>query len=141
MSSKGDPSIGPTVVAGIIGTAVTIVLVILLHSYYGYTLRGEVARKVIAQPSIAVDQVRSEQLRQITEYRWVDQKTKVVAIPIDRAMELVLERGLPARAAADAGGNTASSTNDSSDAHAASDAYASDAIPRDSNSGRPPVPR
>ena len=90
MSSKGDPSIGPTVVTGIIGTVVTLVLVILLHSYYGYTLRGEVARKVIAQPSTAVDQMRSEQLRQITEYRWVDQKTKVVAIPIDRAIELVV---------------------------------------------------
>jgi hypothetical protein len=90
MSSKGDPSIGPTAIVGVVGTVVTIVLVTLLHSYYGHALKGEVARKVLAQPAVAVDQVRAEQLRQINEYRWIDPKTKVVAIPIDRAMELVV---------------------------------------------------
>jgi len=90
MSSKGDPSIGPTVVTGILGTILTIVLVTVLHSYYGHELKSELARKVIAQPSIAVDQVRAEQLRQITEYRWVDPNAKTVAIPIERAMELVV---------------------------------------------------
>ena len=100
MSSKGDPSIGPTVLTGIIGTILTIVLVILLHSYYGHLLQGELARKVIAQPSIAVDQVRAEQLRQLNEYRWVDPNAKTVAIPIERAMELVVaERAAQAASA------------------------------------------
>jgi hypothetical protein len=99
MSSKGDPSIGPTVIVGMIGTAVTIVLVTLLHSYYGHAVKGEVARKVLAQPAVAVNQVRAEQLRQINEYRWIDPNAKVVAIPIDRAMELVVAEKRANRAA------------------------------------------
>jgi hypothetical protein len=35
----------------------------------------------------------------LTSYRWVDQQNGIVQIPVDRAMELVLERGLPVRAA------------------------------------------
>lgn len=107
MSSKGDPNIGPTFVTGIVGAASTLVLVILLHSYYGHEFRAEVARKVIAQPSIAVDQVRAEQLRQINEYRWIDPKTKVVAIPIERAMELVVAEARTNHAAAPAPSNAA----------------------------------
>ena len=30
-------------------------------------------------------------------YAWIDQRLGVVQIPVDRAMDLVLERGLPAR--------------------------------------------
>lgn len=30
-------------------------------------------------------------------YGWVDQKAGIVRVPIDRAMDLLLERGLPAR--------------------------------------------
>ena len=109
MSSKGDPNIGPTVVTGIIGAATTLVLVILLHSYYGHEFRAEVARKVIAQPSVGVDQVRAEQLHQINEYRWIDPKTKVVAIPIERAMELVVAEARAKHAAAPAANNAAAS--------------------------------
>jgi len=34
-------------------------------------------------------------------YHWVDQKAGVVQIPIERAMDLLAQRGLPARSAAD----------------------------------------
>ncbi len=33
----------------------------------------------------------------LTSYRWVDRNAGVVRIPIDQAMKLVVERGLPAR--------------------------------------------
>ncbi|MFL6300079.1 MAG: hypothetical protein ACJ71N_05685 [Terriglobales bacterium] len=35
----------------------------------------------------------------LTHYQWVDQSQGVVRIPIDKAMQLVLQRGLPARPA------------------------------------------
>ena len=38
----------------------------------------------------------------VNSYGWVNQQSGVVRIPVDRAMDLVLSRGLPARAAADA---------------------------------------
>ena len=34
----------------------------------------------------------------LTHYQWVDQNQGIVRIPIDKAMQLVLQRGLPARA-------------------------------------------
>jgi len=34
----------------------------------------------------------------LTHYQWVDQSQGIVRIPIDKAMQLVLQRGLPARA-------------------------------------------
>lgn len=37
------------------------------------------------------------QLDTINSYGWVDQKAGIVRIPIDRAMALVLEKGLPTR--------------------------------------------
>ena len=43
---------------------------------------------------------RAAQESTLNSYGWVDQKAGVVRIPIDRAMDLLLERGLPARARA-----------------------------------------
>lgn len=40
-----------------------------------------------------------EQQQTLDSYGWIDQSAGVVRIPIDRAMDLVLQKGLPARAA------------------------------------------
>jgi hypothetical protein len=45
----------------------------------------------------------AEQQQNVTTYAWIDQQSGVVQIPIDRAMDLILSRGLPARAAEPAG--------------------------------------
>lgn len=43
------------------------------------------------------------QERELNSYGWVDQRLKVVHIPIDKAMDLVLKNGLPVRASPPAG--------------------------------------
>ncbi len=43
---------------------------------------------------------QAAQASALNSYGWVDQQAGVVRIPIDRAMNLLLERGLPARASA-----------------------------------------
>ncbi len=40
---------------------------------------------------------RAQQQETLDSYAWVDQKNGVVRIPIDRAMDLLLQRGLPVR--------------------------------------------
>jgi hypothetical protein len=53
------------------------------------------------------------QQQEVNTYGWVNQPSGVVRIPVDRAMELILARGLPARSAADAtaaGSSTAVTT-------------------------------
>ena len=42
------------------------------------------------------------QQKQVSTYGWVDQQSGVVRIPIDRAMDMSLQRGFPARAASEA---------------------------------------
>jgi len=41
--------------------------------------------------------IRSEEESTLNSYGWVDQKAGVVRIPIDRAMDLIAEKGLPVR--------------------------------------------
>lgn len=53
------------------------------------------------QPQPATDLKRYCEIEQqeLTTYGWVDQQNGVVRIPVDRAMEMVLQKGLPARPA------------------------------------------
>jgi hypothetical protein len=46
--------------------------------------------------------LKARQEAVLTSYGWVDEDKAVTRIPIDRAMKVVLERGLPARAAVEA---------------------------------------
>ena len=48
-------------------------------------------------PRVDLDEMRAAQERQLTTYGWLDKETQTVRIPIDRAMELLAKRGLPAR--------------------------------------------
>lgn len=41
---------------------------------------------------------RSRENSELENYGWIDRKSGVVRIPIDRAMDLLAQRGLPARA-------------------------------------------
>lgn len=52
---------------------------------------------------------QQQQQQTLDTYGWVDQKAGVVRVPIDRAMDLLLEKGLPVRAET-VGGAPASQT-------------------------------
>ena len=62
-------------------------------------------REAIVQPRLQVD--APEELRQLrvaenallSSYSWVDRDAGIVKIPIDRAMEILAKKGLPARPA------------------------------------------
>lgn len=56
------------------------------------------APRLQTQPFKDVFQLKTEQRGSLNGYGWVDKATGVVHIPIDRAMRLTIERGLPARA-------------------------------------------
>jgi hypothetical protein len=58
------------------------------------------APRLQTSPRQDLDDMREEEDRTLGEYGWLDPKAEIVRIPIERAMELIAERGLPARAAA-----------------------------------------
>jgi hypothetical protein len=65
--------------------------------------------------------LRSRQESLLTSYGWVDEASGVTRIPIDQAMTMLLERGLPVREAA-AGGTPAASASSAAAAPGASPA-------------------
>jgi hypothetical protein len=46
---------------------------------------------------LEINDFRLEEEKKLNSYGWVDEKTGVVHIPIERAMQLVTQRGLPTR--------------------------------------------
>jgi len=72
------------------------------------------------QPFKDVYMLRMGENEKLTSYGWVDKEGGIARLPIDRAMELMLQRGFPARAE---GGN------------------ALNVVTQDSSSGRTIVPR
>lgn len=48
-------------------------------------------------PTIELEQLHSREDKVLSTYGWVDKSAGIVRIPIDKAMELQLQRGFPAR--------------------------------------------
>jgi hypothetical protein len=55
------------------------------------------APRLQAYPAQELEAYRQAQSRWILEYGWIDRGQGLVHVPIERAMELVLEEGLPER--------------------------------------------
>jgi hypothetical protein len=49
------------------------------------------------EPRVDLDHLRAHEDAMLHSYGWVDKNAGVVHIPIERAMDLVMERGLPLR--------------------------------------------
>lgn len=98
-------------------TVTVIVVLILVYGMYRRFQKEEVARDV--PPSPLVDRTqrrlppeprlqvtperdlqayRQEQERQLASYGWVDEKLGIAHVPVERAIEMLLERGAPAPA-------------------------------------------
>ncbi len=48
-------------------------------------------------PQLDLAGMRAREEEELRSYGWIDQKAGVVRLPIDRAMELMVQRGLPVR--------------------------------------------
>jgi len=53
--------------------------------------------RVEEHPALGLQELHTQEDRALTTYGWADKKSGVVRIPLDRAMELQLQRGFPTR--------------------------------------------
>lgn len=53
--------------------------------------------RIEEHPALEIKELHSQEDNILSTYGWTDKKAGVVRIPIDRAMELQLERGFPVR--------------------------------------------
>jgi hypothetical protein len=53
------------------------------------------APRLQVQPAADLERLRAREQAWLNSYGWVDRSNDIAHIPIDRAMQLILERGLP----------------------------------------------
>jgi hypothetical protein len=113
-----DAEAGPVLKFLLVLGIVTIVTAGLVVLFYNYLERREANEKTARYPLAAgrtrplppqprlqtypfddIKELRRSELPLLDQYAWVDKNRGVVRIPIERAMELIAERGLPYRAA------------------------------------------
>jgi len=64
-----------------------------------------------AKPRTDLRNYCGEQMEKLDTYGWVDQENGIVRIPIDRAIDVTVQRGLPARPASSEQSNAASASD------------------------------
>ena len=117
-----DAQAGPIIRFLIFLAVTSIVIAGLMVWFHDYLERREGAEKVSRYPVAAgrqrplpppprlqtepfetIKDLRRAEQRMLDRYQWVDRNAGIVRIPVDRAMEIVAERGLPHRGGASAG--------------------------------------
>ncbi len=87
----GDLDLTAIIGWGLIAVVLFFVLVTAVQAFFYRYERAYLAERVYAEAPVEPRRIRDEQLERISGYRWVDQEHGIVAIPIDRAMELVAQ--------------------------------------------------
>ncbi|MBA4031256.1 MAG: hypothetical protein C0478_10270 [Planctomyces sp.] len=91
MAKYDDLNVRGIAVAGIASVVIVIVCIVGIQAvYFDYKQREDQKKVVDAQPVFA-DSVLAEQRSRLNEYGWIDKEKQIVAIPIDRAMEIVVK--------------------------------------------------
>lgn len=89
-----EPQSGLLAVIGVVSAVVLVAVIAVLQGLYYRAEQQENLKKAVMVPSEA-QAVRAEQLGQLQGYRVVDPQQGIVAIPIERAMELVVHEAHP----------------------------------------------
>jgi hypothetical protein len=92
MATYDDVSNQNITVIGLCGAVGTFVIIIGLQAmYHNFELR-EFERKVVKAPTIGPESFLSDQRNRLNTYGWVDREKQIVAIPIEEAMALTVNR-------------------------------------------------
>jgi hypothetical protein len=90
MKSSREVPVGPILVIGVVGATLTLVIVFLLEALVAAEGQAETQRKVVDQPYRELLKLEADQSEVLDAYRWVDREKGIVAIPVERAMEIVV---------------------------------------------------
>ena len=92
VTAKDDPDAPMTAIVAILLAVVTVASVVALQGYFGKVQDAELRSKMVEVEPAGLQQAREEGEALLDGYRWVDRDNGVVAIPIERAMELTVDR-------------------------------------------------
>ena len=89
---QDDPDAPMTAIVTILLAVVTVASVLALQGYFEKVQDAELRSKVVDVQPADLQKAREEGKALLDGYRWVDRDNGVVAIPIERAMELTVDR-------------------------------------------------
>lgn len=84
-----DPDALTAAFVGLAGFVLLFVAVVALQGLFERSARREFERKVVRETPEELQVLRAGQLDLLSRYRFVDAKAGIVAMPIERAMEIV----------------------------------------------------
>jgi len=91
MAFKQEVNVPLILTIGIVSGIMLLVIVIGTQAWFQNEEQSEMAAKAMEFPHQDLIELQNGQRANINSYRWVDQKNGVVAIPIGRAMQVMLE--------------------------------------------------
>ena len=80
---------------GALGSILVVVSVFVVQGLYERRRHYEFERKIVAETSRDLKEAREQQLAKF-QARWIDREHGIVALPIERAMELIASSPNPA---------------------------------------------
>jgi hypothetical protein len=91
MQRYNDLNTSTIALVGFVGALLTFVLIVALQVLYFAVSREQTQRKVIGASTAGSDTLLAEQEVRLTRYGWIDRQEKQVVVPIERAMDLVVD--------------------------------------------------
>ncbi len=93
-AAKENLDTGLILTTGILLSVLVLVLILLVQGWFYKAQSDEYVRKIIEPRAEELASANAEQQEALHSYRVVDAEQGTVAIPIERAMELVVREGL-----------------------------------------------
>jgi len=91
MTKPEDLNTPAIVVVGLIASILVFAVVVLLMVVFYQVQAEQDYEKYVSRPPSQLTNIASRQKEKLVSYGWIDEEKQVVHIPIDRAMEIVLE--------------------------------------------------
>lgn len=87
---RNDVNTPAILMVGLLSALLFFAAIVLLEVMFYHIATRQRYEKDIDQPFAELTALVQRQQARLAEYRWVDEKKQIAAIPIDRAMELVV---------------------------------------------------
>jgi hypothetical protein len=76
---------------GFLGMLLTFITILVLEIVYYSSANRQDAQKIVNVPTTTSNSLLAEQEVKLTRYGWINRDEKQVAVPIERAMQLVVD--------------------------------------------------
>ncbi len=93
MAQYDDVKTSKIALVGFLGSIIVVIVVFALQVIYYHAVAVQFQEKDIDTPFVELQRATSAQQAKLVQYHWVDQAKGVAAIPIERAMEIVVREG------------------------------------------------